>query len=427
MPRAASSVLGTTAVLVLIALAGGPDRLRSSSFGASAVALAEAEGPPLRTAHVHAQEAALPPLSYTCPHHPDVIEPRAGACPLCKLALEPVRLDSSWMCPIHSAVQESSSGNCRICKRALVRVTVALTWSCRGEADHLEPGRCKDGTPRMAARTLRPHGNHNPQRGGQFFMAPDNWHHLEGTYPRDRLFRLYVYDDYARALDADGMRTVQGRVVTRETFDPATRQTRELTSFPLRLSSDGGALEARVNGMTMPAEMTAKVRFAPGGPEYRFDFTFSSLTPADAGGAAPAAARPTTVARSARAAGPAPAAAPIPDPLAPLPAAESMGEMVAQLRTRLAQVTLLVERRDYASVWVPAFGAKEVAVALEPHVAHLATASQRSAEGALREIVRTAWQLDAVGDAGNRLDVEAAHAEFTAAVVSALAAFGETR
>jgi hypothetical protein len=412
MGRAASRLWSTTAVLFLIALVGGP------------------EGPPLHTplhTHAHAQEAALPPLSYTCPHHPDVIEPRPGACPLCKLPLEPVRLDASWMCPIHSAVQESNSGNCRICKRALVRVTVSLTWSCRGEADHLEPGRCADGTPRMAARTLRPHGNHNPQRGGQFFMAPDNWHHLEGTYPRDGLFRLYVYDDYARALGADGMRTVQGRVVTRETFDPATRQTRELTSFPLRLSSDGGALEARVSGVKIPAEMTAKVRFAPGGPEYRFDFTFSSLTPADAAGAVPA--RPAPSATRPRAASPAAsaAAAAVPDPLAPLPAAETMGDMVAQLRTRLAQVTLLVERRDYASVWVPAFGAKEVAVALEPHVAHLAAASQRSAEGALREIVRTAWQLDAVGDAGNRLEVEAAFAEFSSAMTSALTAFADMK
>jgi hypothetical protein len=285
----------------------------------------------------------------------------------------------------------------------------------------------------MAARTLRPHGNHNPQRGGQFFMAPDNWHHLEGTYPRQGLFRLFVYDDYARALDPDAMRAIQGRVVTREVFDPATRQTREITAFPLRLSSDGGSLEARLNDVGMPAEVTAKVRFAAAGPEYRFDFTFSALTPAESSAAptptpapAPVAARAAASARTPVPAAASPAA-PVPDPLAPLPVAETMADMVAQLRTRLAQVTLLVERRDYTSVWVPAFGAKDLAVALEPHAAHLPAASQRSAEGALREIVRTAWQLDAVGDAGNRLAIEAAHAEFAAAVSTALRAFGGTR
>jgi hypothetical protein len=196
MGRAASSLWSTTALGALILVVSGGTRVPPLRL------LGGPDGLRLDT-HLHAQEAALPPLSYTCPHHPDVIEPRAGTCPLCSLPLEPVRLDSSWMCPIHSAVQQTTEGSCRICKRALVRVTVSLTWSCRGEADHLEPGRCQDGSPRMAARTLRPHGNHNPQRGGQFFMAPDNWHHLEGTYPREGIFRLFVYDDYARALGAD--------------------------------------------------------------------------------------------------------------------------------------------------------------------------------------------------------------------------------
>src|SRR5687768_15135561 len=92
----------------------------------------------------------LAPLSYTCPHHPDVLEDRPGSCPLCKLALVPVRLDSAWMCPVHTAVIESERGSCRLCSRQLVPVTVSLTWSCRGDSDeHLEPGVCGDGSPRI--------------------------------------------------------------------------------------------------------------------------------------------------------------------------------------------------------------------------------------------------------------------------------------
>ena len=72
-------------------------------------------------------------LSYTCQHHPDVLEDRPGVCPLCKLALVPVRLDSSWMCPVHTAVIESERGTCRLCRRQLVPVTVSLTWTCRGD------------------------------------------------------------------------------------------------------------------------------------------------------------------------------------------------------------------------------------------------------------------------------------------------------
>src|SRR5688572_23089136 len=204
----------------------------------------------------------LPPLSYTCPHHPDVLEDRPGACPFCKLALEPVRLDSSWMCPVHTAVIESARGTCRLCRRQLVPVTVSLTWTCRGEgAAHVEPGLCGDGSPRIGQRALRPHGNHNPRHGGQFFMAPDNWHHIEGAYPTARSFRLYVYDDYGRPLPADKLKDVQARVVTKETFDPATRKTTELSAFPLRVARNRAYLEARVDAAALPAEITAKVRF----------------------------------------------------------------------------------------------------------------------------------------------------------------------
>src|ERR1044071_8614116 len=69
---------------------------------------------------------ALPALSYTCIHHPDVLETKPGTCPICKLELVPVRLDGAWMCPVHSAVIESTTGTCRLCGRALIPVTVSL-------------------------------------------------------------------------------------------------------------------------------------------------------------------------------------------------------------------------------------------------------------------------------------------------------------
>jgi hypothetical protein len=361
------------------------------------------------------------------------------------MALVPVRLDSAWMCPIHSVVTESEPGACRLCRRPLVQVTMSLTWTCRGEPDseHIDPGACADGTPRMAKRTLRPHGNHNPQHGGQFFMAPDNWHHLEGAYPRERVFRLYLYDDYARALGSKALRDIQARVVTKETFDPATRKTTELSSFPLRASRDGAYLEARVDALKLPAEMTAKVRFAKDAPEYRFDFTFRTVTkdavpPAAAAPGRPPAEGATAAPRVPAAPAPAPSPAalspdpdppsPEPDPLlAELPAPQSMAEMLEQLTIRSGQIDALIKRGDFGAVWVPAFAAKDLAVALEPHLAHLASDKKLSGEPALRDVVRTAWLLDSVGDAGNRQDVEQAYAAFTAAVSQTLTAFAESR
>jgi hypothetical protein len=375
----------------------------------------------------------------TCPHHPDVIEDRPGSCPLCKMALVPVRLDSSWMCPVHTAVIESERGSCRLCRRQLVPVTVSLTWTCRGEdATHLEPGVCGDGSPRIGQRALRPHGNHNPRHGGQFFMAPDNWHHLEGAYPSARRFRLYVYDDYGRPLAPEKLRDVQARVVTKETFDPATRRTTEIAAFPLKVARNRGYLEARVDTTSLPAEMTAKVRFGGDSGEHRFDFTFDAFTrePAAPGSVPQQASRSSTASAtaaapaSATAAAATPAAAaepstatstePAPDSTA-IPA--SMDAIVAELRGKESEVRDLVSRGDFAAVWVPAFRAKDLAIALEPHLAHLATAKRDSGEPALAQVVRTAWLLDAAGDVGNRQQVEAAYASFAAAVADLVSAF----
>ncbi len=361
--------------------------------------------------------------------HPDVVEARAGSCPLCKMNLVPVRLDQAWMCPVHAVVTETQAGSCRLCGRSLVPVVVSLTWTCRGEvnAAFLEPGRCGDGSPRVGKRTLRPHGNHNPQHGGQFFMAPDTWHHLEGTLPRARTFRLHIYDDYARTLPAKDLGVVRGRVVTRERFDAATRTTTELASFPLRASKDGAALEATIEAATFPATLAVKVQFKPGAPEYRFDFTFPALT------REPPAARPATAPRAPAAptaASPAPtdvpATAPEAAPEAPAavtPLPGTMGEMLDALRARHGEIRDLITKGDFGAVWVPAFQAKDLAIALEPHVSHLDTRARGTAEPAIVDVVRTAWLLDSVGDSGNREAVERAFGTFGEAVSRLLGAF----
>lgn len=353
---------------------------------------------------------------------------------MCKMALIPVRLDSAWMCPVHTTVIESERGSCRLCRRQMVPVTVSLTWTCRGDGiAHVEPGLCSDGSPRIGQRALRPHGNHNPRHGGQFFMAPDNWHHLEGAYPSTRSFRLYVYDDYGRPLSADALRKVEARVVTKETFDPATRKTTEHSAFPLRVSRNRAYLEARVDTATLPAEMTAKVRFDRESDEHRFDFTFDALTKEPAAPTSvPQAPRPTANAQVANpvqpeaAAAPAPAPEPLQAPLVnPLLQAipDSMAGILSELRGKEAEVRDLIARGDFAAVWVPAFRAKDLAIALEPHLAHLGAAKREAGEPALARVVRGAWLLDAAGDVGNRQQVEAAYSTFTAGVNDVMAAF----
>src|SRR5687767_7046211 len=275
---------------------------------------------------------ALPPISMTCLHHPDVLESKPGTCPYCKLPLVPVRLDAAWMCPVHTTVTESNGGKCRMCGRQLVPVTVSLTWTCAADraTEHLEPGVCTDGSPRIGRRTLRAHGNHNPQHGGQFFMAPDNWHHIEGVHPSARVFRLFVYDDYGRPLSDVRMNAIAARVVTKEFFDAATRKTTELSAFPLKPVRNRPYLEARIASATLPAQMTAKVQFGNQQPEYRFDFTFASFSKEPV---APAGRPAATQPLSSAAATPPASTAALPasselDPLTPAPMPGSLSGML---------------------------------------------------------------------------------------------------
>jgi hypothetical protein len=370
--------------------------------------------------------------------HPDIVEAKAGTCPLCKMNLVPARLDASWMCPVHAVVIEPTSGSCRLCGRALVPVTVSLAWTCRGDvnAEHLEPGLCPDGSPRITKRTLRPHGNHNPQHGGQFFMAPDSWHHLEGTYPRAGVFRLHLYDDYARALDAPKLQAISGRLVTEERYDASTRTTTEVRVVPLRLSRDGATLEAAPTHKSWPMRATLKVVLKRGEPEHRFDFTFTAptvdpsaplaTTRAPRGGQAP---RPRAV--PAAPASTAPSAAPdvAPSPAdagasATSPTPSTIPDILDALRAKHAEIDLLVQKGDFAAVWVPAFQAKDLALALEVHLGHLLAPQRAAAEPALFRLVQGAWRLDAVGDTGNREEIEAAFRAFGDALTDLAAGFG---
>ena len=384
----------------------------------------------------------LPPLSMTCPHHPDVIETAPGTCPFCKMALVPVRLAPAWTCPIHASTIADNAGACPICRRQLVPVTVSLTWTCAGSTEeHLERGACANGAPMTIKRTLRPHGDHNPRHGGQFFMAADTWHHVEGTYPLARVFRLYVYDDFARPLAVDRLRRVKARVVTRERFDPTTRKTTELGAFPLRVSANGAYLEARVDAAAFPASMTAKVQFTADAQEQRFDFTFPALTQSPAPAAAPAARAPsassstpsratsrpapeTPATAPAAAPAAAPGAAPEPDAaLVTVPVPNSVPEILEQLRARTRQIGDLIARGDLGAVWVPAFQAKDLAVALEGRLDSLEPSRRQTAAPALQRLVRMSWLLDAHGDTGNRDNVAGAYDAFKTAAGDVVSIF----
>jgi len=360
--------------------------------------------------------------------------------------------EAVWSCPLHAVVSEKAAGKCPICRRDLVPVTATVTWTCADhpEIDRPAPGKCPDGSAMEKRYVQSTHANHNPQHGGLFFMAPDMWHHLEGAYSQDEMLRVYLYNDYTKPLPPELARQVAGRVVLKETFDPATRTTKEIAAFPL-VRAGRGYLEARVDTASLPAQLTAKVRFKDDAPEYRFDFTFSELskkpapppsvaapdqsagrsrtaapgarsdrTPASAATRPAAAAAPP--AATSDAAPPASAAGPPADPPAVV-IPDSVPEILAQLKTRHREIGELVERGAFGAVWVPAFQARYLSIALEARLNELPAAAREAGEPAIKRLVRTAWLLDAFGDVGNRQQIVDAYAVFGAAVDEVVAAF----
>jgi hypothetical protein len=357
------------------------------------------------------------------------------------MALVAVRLDSIWTCPVHSVIAEKEAGTCPIDHRELVRVTVAMSWTCSGhpEINQITPGTCSDGSPMTVKYTPRPHGNHNPQHGGQFFMAPDNWHHLEGTYPRAGLVRIYLYDDYTKPLPGDQIKLVQGRIVTKEILDPATGSRKEV-AFPLVLSKDRRYLEAKVDRRTLPAPMAAKIKFKADGPEGRFDFTFTELskepiaspTPVKTAAAKPAPRAAIPAAPPPAAAAPPPAAA-APPPAAAAPSSQSLPipatieEIAGQLSAANRQIKDLIDSGAFADIWVPAFRAKDLALAIDARSGQLPTYKRRILEPAVKRLLRAAWLLDAVGDLGNRDQITGAYADFDSSVSDIEALFQPAR
>ncbi len=396
------------------------------------------------------QTQKLPPVSYVCPMagDEDVIEDAPGQCRKCRMELQPIRLDSMWTCPVHAAVMKEGPGKCPIDGRELVQVTVAVSWTCPGSnVDVLAPAACPDGSPMTKRFTPRAHGNHNPQHGGLFFMAPDNWHHLEGTYPRAGIFRLYLYDDFTKPLPRDQVRKTTARVVLKETFDPATKTAKEIEAAPLVASANGRYLEARIRSVPFPAQMTAKVKFQAAASEHRFDFTFpeysrepaaprmtSNTAPATAPRADRPAAAPSAVSSPAAPAATPPPTPPSPPPppaaaggvdpgLIPLPIPDNVPDMLAQLTERTEQIRRFIDQGAFASVYVPAFQAKDLALALDERKNALDERGRRAVGPAITRLVRSAWLLDAFGDLGNKEQIDVAFSQFEAAVKEVEASF----
>ncbi len=333
-------------------------------------------------------------LIWICPVHREESSAREGLCPQCGTPLVRARVRVVWSCSLH-ALSEPAPGKCRVCGRELYPVSEEVAYVCpmHPEVRELEPGSCPICRMTLAASTsTRPHQDHNPKHGGIFFMAPDAWHHLEGVYPEDGVFRVHFYDNFSQPLSA---RAIKGRVVLRESFDSVSRETKELLAYPLLPARDGSFLEARVPSGTLPLEIAAKIQFSKDGPFERFDFAFAGLSDAGSAVAAPSA-----------------------DFIVP----EEPKAVAAAIVERERRLKELLARGAFQEIYVPALEAKDLALALEAHVS--SSEDPAGLAWALKELVRSAWLLDDYGDLGNRDLVLAAHEHFEEAAARIASCYG---
>lgn len=251
------------------------------------------------------------------------------------------------------------------------------------------------------------HMDHSPQHGGTVFMAPDSFHHIEGTFPEPGLFRLYATDNYREPVDVSGW---TGRAVTLEEYDEATDEFVEVRAFDLFPSPDGAFLEALIPtsdpNYEAPAEFAAKVVFQEDFPAERFDFIFASLTTE----AAVADALPPAVFG-----GDTPEAVPLAQRILPDIPDTAFG-IAAEIASRDQQIQDLIARGAFTEIFIPALQAKELALALQRAATDLPPASGNQVRIAVRHLVRSAYLLDWYGDLGNKNNVDNAYAIFGGAV-----------
>src|SRR5262249_22208007 len=75
---------------------------------------------------------------YTCPMHPEVHRPGPGACPVCGMALEPLRVAApttrtEYTCPMHPEIVRPEPGSCPVCGMALEPRTVTMETEANPE------------------------------------------------------------------------------------------------------------------------------------------------------------------------------------------------------------------------------------------------------------------------------------------------------
>lgn len=152
----------------------------------------------------------------------------------------------------------------------------ACPMKCGQGARHRQPGRCPVcGMALVRARGDKlAHADHTPKHGGQFFMARDQRHHLEGTLGAFGMLRIYLYDEFTLPLDPQGY----AGEITVQSIDARGEPVGEPMKDSLRPDRKQAALVTQLpSSLALPCEVEAWLRF-PGTKEPElFSFRFKEM------------------------------------------------------------------------------------------------------------------------------------------------------
>ena len=154
-------------------------------------------------------------------------------------------ISKSYACPMFKEHPKlySAPGKCPLCQMVLVET--------------------KDGKVE--------HSDHSPKHGGTFFMASDNWHHLEGVLVSATEFRVYLYDNFTKPMSAQDYNGT-GEVIRQDSKGDDLG-----TAFKLKLvpSADRSYLVTTIPAdYVAPLAFTTRIALQKGEKPSLFNFTF---------------------------------------------------------------------------------------------------------------------------------------------------------
>lgn len=156
------------------------------------------------------------------------------------------------------------------------RQAFVCPMDCESGKVYTERGKC----PKCHMDLVHPkesHADHNPKHGGTFFMAPNRWHHLEGTMPNANEFRLYFYDNFTKPISAKPF--AEGSFIEVGQLNAEKQEVGKPARISISANGDGSYLRSTIpDGIRFPMSITARIRFEGRDKPELFNFTFESAS-----------------------------------------------------------------------------------------------------------------------------------------------------